>query len=182
VSWNVETFDAPREVFNCLCARCPRRYKTEMCRTFHTTGFCPYGLRCHFIHNDDERRPGSSLLLDPTSARHPGGPGTSPLGHRGAPTSPTLTPSDGGLPLPHCRPLFRSPTSSSPTFEVDCSETQQRGRPILARGSTVVPLEQQQQRSLSTYSYDSMRAAVSVSASQFHLGDLTTTGVHAPCA
>uniref|UniRef100_A0A8C5FCH6 mRNA decay activator protein ZFP36 n=1 Tax=Gadus morhua TaxID=8049 RepID=A0A8C5FCH6_GADMO len=33
------------------------KYKTEPCRTFHTIGFCPYGPRCHFIHNADERRP-----------------------------------------------------------------------------------------------------------------------------
>uniref|UniRef100_A0AAY5EC79 mRNA decay activator protein ZFP36 n=1 Tax=Electrophorus electricus TaxID=8005 RepID=A0AAY5EC79_ELEEL len=25
------------------------------CRTFHTIGFCPYGARCHFIHNADEQ-------------------------------------------------------------------------------------------------------------------------------
>jgi butyrate response factor 1 len=36
------------------------RYKTELCRTFHTIGFCPYGPRCHFIHNADERRPAPS--------------------------------------------------------------------------------------------------------------------------
>ncbi len=32
------------------------KYKTELCRTFHTIGFCPYGPRCHFIHNAEERR------------------------------------------------------------------------------------------------------------------------------
>ncbi|KAF4026618.1 hypothetical protein G4228_018939 [Cervus hanglu yarkandensis] len=36
------------------------KYKTELCRTFHTIGFCPYGPRCHFIHNADERRPAPS--------------------------------------------------------------------------------------------------------------------------
>lgn len=25
-----------------------------MCRTFHSVGFCPYGPRCHFIHNMEE--------------------------------------------------------------------------------------------------------------------------------
>lgn len=30
------------------------KYKTELCRTFHTLGLCPYGHRCHFIHNSDE--------------------------------------------------------------------------------------------------------------------------------
>lgn len=26
------------------------KYKTELCRTFATTGTCPYGIRCRFIH------------------------------------------------------------------------------------------------------------------------------------
>ncbi|XP_055505784.1 mRNA decay activator protein ZFP36L3-like [Leucoraja erinacea] len=32
------------------------KYKSEPCRTFHTTGFCPFGTRCHFIHNPEEER------------------------------------------------------------------------------------------------------------------------------
>ena len=32
------------------------KYKTELCRTFHSTGFCPYGPRCHFVHNPEEAR------------------------------------------------------------------------------------------------------------------------------
>ena len=28
------------------------RYKTEICKTFHTIGTCPYGRRCRFIHNE----------------------------------------------------------------------------------------------------------------------------------
>ena len=28
------------------------KYKTEQCKTFHTMGLCPYGHRCHFIHNE----------------------------------------------------------------------------------------------------------------------------------
>ena len=32
------------------------KYKTEYCRTFHSVGFCPYGPRCHFVHNADEAR------------------------------------------------------------------------------------------------------------------------------
>lgn len=32
------------------------KYKTELCRTFHSTGFCPYGPRCHFIHNSEDSR------------------------------------------------------------------------------------------------------------------------------
>ena len=31
-------------------ARHPK-YKTEKCRSYHTTGVCPYGPRCHFIHD-----------------------------------------------------------------------------------------------------------------------------------
>ncbi|KAB0338798.1 hypothetical protein FD755_025149, partial [Muntiacus reevesi] len=42
-----------------LLTRHPK-YKTELCRTFHTIGFCHYGPRCHFIHNADERRPAPS--------------------------------------------------------------------------------------------------------------------------
>merc|ERR550517_1625186 len=26
------------------------KYKTDLCRTYHSVGFCPYGPRCHFIH------------------------------------------------------------------------------------------------------------------------------------
>lgn len=29
------------------------KYKTEYCRTFHSSGFCPYGARCHFVHNTE---------------------------------------------------------------------------------------------------------------------------------
>jgi hypothetical protein len=29
-----------------------QRYKTEICRTYHETGTCPYGVRCTFIHNE----------------------------------------------------------------------------------------------------------------------------------
>jgi tristetraprolin len=25
-----------------------------LCRTYHSVGFCPYGPRCHFVHNLDE--------------------------------------------------------------------------------------------------------------------------------
>ena len=25
-----------------------------MCESFHTTGYCPYGSRCHFIHNQGQ--------------------------------------------------------------------------------------------------------------------------------
>lgn len=36
------------------------KYKTELCRTFHTLGLCPYGHRCHFIHNSDEINAGGN--------------------------------------------------------------------------------------------------------------------------
>jgi hypothetical protein len=29
------------------------KYKTEVCRTFATTGTCPYGMRCRFIHQSE---------------------------------------------------------------------------------------------------------------------------------
>ena len=36
------------------------KYKTELCRTYHTEGFCPYGKRCHFVHTPkDEMMAGS---------------------------------------------------------------------------------------------------------------------------
>lgn len=27
------------------------KYKTEACQSYHKTGYCPYGPRCHFIHS-----------------------------------------------------------------------------------------------------------------------------------
>ncbi len=30
------------------------KYKTQLCRTFHSLGVCPYGRRCHFIHNAED--------------------------------------------------------------------------------------------------------------------------------
>lgn len=30
------------------------KYKTDFCKTFHSKGFCPYGPRCHFIHDLNE--------------------------------------------------------------------------------------------------------------------------------
>lgn len=26
-------------------------YKTKMCKKYSTNGYCPYGMRCQFIHN-----------------------------------------------------------------------------------------------------------------------------------
>ena len=31
-----------------------------MCESFHTTGYCPYGGRCHFVHTVDTSSPTSS--------------------------------------------------------------------------------------------------------------------------
>jgi len=31
------------------------KYKTDYCKTFHSKGFCPYGPRCHFIHELHEK-------------------------------------------------------------------------------------------------------------------------------
>ena len=122
------------------------KYKTEMCRTFHTTGFCPYGLRCHFIHNDDERRAAAAVLDAAGRGRDPGGP-LSP------PSLPVVV-GDQLLvahpPPPNCRPIFRSSSSSmSPrsitTLFTPETDSEQRGRPILARSST------SPDRSASTY-------------------------------
>jgi len=33
------------------------KYKTEVCKTFHTIGTCPYGKRCRFIHSTAEAPP-----------------------------------------------------------------------------------------------------------------------------
>ena len=30
-----------------------------MCKSFHTNGYCPYGARCHFIHNPEDELLGS---------------------------------------------------------------------------------------------------------------------------
>ena len=35
------------------------KYKTEICKTFHTIGTCPYGKRCRFIHTGED-------LVDPS--------------------------------------------------------------------------------------------------------------------
>jgi len=116
-------------------ARHPK-YKTEMCRTFHTTGFCPYGLRCHFIHNDDERRAAAAVLDQP--GRRP-----DPTAY-GGPVSPSSAPANPVLLVPPppqslCRPVFRSPSSGSPAsaWFAPEADSEHRGRPILARGSTL---------------------------------------------
>nr|XP_053640471.1 mRNA decay activator protein ZFP36L2-A-like [Cherax quadricarinatus] len=30
------------------------RYKTDLCRTYHSLGYCQYGTRCHFVHDLEE--------------------------------------------------------------------------------------------------------------------------------
>ncbi|VDN00424.1 unnamed protein product, partial [Onchocerca ochengi] len=30
------------------------KYKTEFCQPFHQVGYCPYGPRCNFIHNEEQ--------------------------------------------------------------------------------------------------------------------------------
>lgn len=42
-----------------VLARHPK-YKTDMCKSYHSTGFCPYGTRCHFIHNAEDIEKDSS--------------------------------------------------------------------------------------------------------------------------
>ncbi|CAF0786279.1 unnamed protein product [Adineta steineri] len=46
------------------------KYKTEYCRTFHTTGYCPYGPRCHFIHDTHEARTAIDTDDSSTLRRH----------------------------------------------------------------------------------------------------------------
>ena len=29
-------------------------YKTKLCKKYSTTGYCPYGMRCQFIHDPSE--------------------------------------------------------------------------------------------------------------------------------
>lgn len=33
------------------------KYKTELCATFSTQGWCPYTFKCRFAHGEDELRP-----------------------------------------------------------------------------------------------------------------------------
>ena len=32
-------------------------YKTKLCKKYSTNGYCPYGMRCQFIHDMSETRP-----------------------------------------------------------------------------------------------------------------------------
>ena len=41
------------------------KYKTEQCRSYHSVGYCQYGIRCHFIH-DSEESPTFKSLEKPT--------------------------------------------------------------------------------------------------------------------
>ena len=42
------------------------KYKTEICRTFSTSGTCPYGTRCRFIH----QRHTIDLVCPPASVKN----------------------------------------------------------------------------------------------------------------
>ncbi|CAF1098633.1 unnamed protein product [Adineta steineri] len=47
------------------------KYKTILCRTYHCTGYCPYGPRCHFLHDEySENLPSNSLSssISPSSS------------------------------------------------------------------------------------------------------------------
>jgi tristetraprolin len=59
-------------------ARHPK-YKTELCRTFHTIGFCPYGPRCHFIHNFEEARIHNQKVSAQLGSTQPNLMGLNPL-------------------------------------------------------------------------------------------------------
>lgn len=37
------------------CVERHNKYKTEICRTFHLTGTCLYGVRCTFIHDEQPK-------------------------------------------------------------------------------------------------------------------------------
>jgi len=41
------------------------KYKTKRCRQYHSTGACPYGKRCQFIHEEAET---PSTAMSPKSA------------------------------------------------------------------------------------------------------------------
>jgi len=153
------------------------KYKTEMCRTFHTTGFCPYGLRCHFIHNDDERR--VNAVFDSTGRYCDAVTYAVPASLQ----SQSTLAGDALLvehpTPPNCRPIFRSSSSMSPTSttmlltpEVD---SEQRGRPILARNSTLP------ERSSATYPYVNQHVSFLSVSDPRVTGDLTST-VRALCA
>jgi len=155
----------------------PARYKTELCRTFHTTGFCPYGLRCHFIHNDDERR--VNAVFDSTGRYCDAVTYAVPASLQ----SQSTLAGDALLvehpTPPNCRPIFRSSSSMSPTSttmlltpEVD---SEQRGRPILARNSTLP------ERSSATYPYVNQHVSFLSVSDPRVTGDLTST-VRALCA
>jgi hypothetical protein len=49
------------------------KYKTEECRLYHTTGACPYGIRCHFVHespaSDDHPQPVGGVQVSQTQVQ-----------------------------------------------------------------------------------------------------------------
>ena len=63
------------------------RYKTRLCKSFHSTGFCSYGNRCIFVHGLDEmvvptrgKNPRSSVgdSTEGSDVSNPGTPDVSP--------------------------------------------------------------------------------------------------------
>jgi hypothetical protein len=53
------------------------KYKTDLCRTYHSVGFCPYGPRCHFIHSLEEMTAASKSSPASASSTAPSTPTTS---------------------------------------------------------------------------------------------------------
>ncbi|PAV92050.1 hypothetical protein WR25_22708 [Diploscapter pachys] len=66
------------------------KYKTEACQPFHQTGLCPYGPRCHFIHNETE------LLANMTASSPIGSTISTPLSHSMS-SKPTPVPNNVAL-------------------------------------------------------------------------------------
>jgi len=40
-------------------------YKTKLCKKFSANGYCPYGMRCQFIHDISEASPAVLQSLQP---------------------------------------------------------------------------------------------------------------------
>ncbi|KAL1425601.1 hypothetical protein MTO96_019030 [Rhipicephalus appendiculatus] len=92
-------------------ARHPK-YKTELCRTFHTAGFCPYGPRCHFIHNSDESRKSLLTNINPPPPPRPKALSVGSFGSLG---------SAGDL-SPPSSPLYDDPFFAAPSTAFSFSQ------------------------------------------------------------
>lgn len=55
-------------------------YKTKLCKKYSANGYCPYGMRCQFIHDINEAQP-TEKKADPVKAPEfvPNAPATSSL-------------------------------------------------------------------------------------------------------